>query len=290
MTNATAPTETKTTNLINALPSIGDSIKQYGLNAKKSLGQNFLLDLNLTRKIVRHASPLDVGTVIEIGPGPGGLTRALLLEGTKNIIAIEKDTRCVSALHQLVNASGGRLKLIEGDATTMDITQMGPPPHQIVANLPYNVGTLLLIDWLHQAHRYRQMTLMFQKEVAQRITATVGDKAYGRLSVLCNFVCETHIALFIPAQAFTPPPKVDSAIVTLIPRQVPPYTANLSTLERITRHAFGQRRKMIRQSLKGLGVNIQDLLFRAGIAETVRAENIDLAGFCALARALDELT
>ena len=280
--------------LLENLPPIGDFIREHGLNAKKSLGQNFLLDLNLTRKIARHASPLDVGTVIEIGPGPAGLTRALLLEGAKNIIAIEKDPRCVHALQQVVDASDGRLTVLEGDATQINLTELGIPPYQIVANLPYNVGTALLIDWLHDAENYTQMTLMFQREVAQRITATVGDKAYGRLSILCNFICHTDIAFVLPARAFTPPPKVDSAIVTLIPRDNKPYDADLPYLETVTQHAFGGRRKMLRQSLKGLakglGIDTLDLLAKSGIEPTLRAENIDLQGFCAIAKALKQMT
>ena len=274
---------------LNALPSIGDFIREHGLNAKKSLGQNFLLDLNLTCKIARTAAPLNVGTVIEIGPGPAGLTRALLLEGANTVIAIEKDPRCATALRHVVEASEGRLTVLEGDATKMDITTLGTPPHQIVANLPYNVGTMLLIDWLHNAHQFTQMTLMFQREVAERITATVGDKAYGRLSILCNFICHTDIAFVLPARAFTPPPKVDSAIVTLIPRDKKPYEADLDDLETVTQHAFGQRRKMLRQSLKGLGVDTTQLLQQAGLDPTLRAENVDLQGFCSLARALQEI-
>ena len=277
-------------NALNNLPSIGDFIREHGLNAKKSLGQNFLLDLNLTRKIAKQAAPLDNGTVIEIGPGPAGLTRALLLEGAETVIAIEKDPRCVGALNQVIDASNGRLTVIEGDATDIDITTLGTPPRQIVANLPYNVGTLLLIDWLHNAHHYTQFTLMFQREVAERITATAGDKAYGRLSILCNFICHTEMAMTLPARAFTPPPKVDSAIVTLIPRTEKPYEADLHYLEQVTQHAFGQRRKMLRQSLKGLGVDPLELLAIADIDPTLRAENIDLQGFCALAQTLKKMT
>lgn len=280
--------------MLDTLPTVGEFIKQHDLNAKKSLGQNFLLDLNLTRKIARQSAPLNTGTVIEIGPGPGGLTRALLAEGAENLIAIEKDPRCATALSQVVDASNGRLTVIQGDATGTNLPTLcqqhnAPAPYQIVANLPYNVGTLLLIDWLHHAQNYAQLTLMFQREVAERITATVGDKAYGRLSILCNFICNTHIAMHVPASAFTPPPKVDSAIVTLTPREKPPYPANLATLEKITHHAFGQRRKMLRQSLKGLGVNTTELLATAQIPETQRAENIDLAGYCQIANALDNM-
>ena len=188
-----------------------------------------------------------------------------------------------------MDASGGRLTVLQGDATEIDITTLGKPPYQIVANLPYNVGTLLLIDWLHNAQHYIQMTLMFQKEVADRITAKVGDKAYGRLSILCNFICHTDIAMTLPARAFTPPPKVDSAIVTLIPRDKKPYEADLHHLETITHHAFGQRRKMLRQSLKGLGVDTIHLLEKAGIDPTLRAENVELQGFCSLATALKQI-
>lgn len=265
------------------LPPLRTVISEHGLAARKSLGQNFLLDLNLTAKIARSAGALDQGTVVEIGPGPGGLTRGLLLEGAARVVAIEKDTRCIQALQPLVAAADGRLTILEADALSIDVTTLGPPPIQIVANLPYNIATPLLISWLKQAEKISALTLMFQKEVADRIVAEPGSKAYSRLSVLCNWRCETRIALTLPPQAFTPPPKVSSAVASLIPRTPPPTDCTLSDLETVTQAAFGQRRKMLRGSLKSLMREPEVLLGLADIAPTRRAEELTGADFTALA-------
>jgi 16S rRNA (adenine1518-N6/adenine1519-N6)-dimethyltransferase len=269
---------------IAALPPLRTVIAENDLAARKSLGQNFLLDLNLTSKIARAAGAIDTGTIVEIGPGPGGLTRGLLLEGASRVVAIEKDTRCVAALQPLVEAADGRLTLLQEDALSVDVTTLGPPPIRIVANLPYNIATPLLIGWLRQADAIAGLTLMFQKEVADRIVASPSDSAYSRLSVLCNWRCATRIALTLPPQAFTPPPKVSSSVANLIPRVPAPQDCRIEDLERITQAAFGQRRKMLRGSLKSLGINAERLLSRAGIEPTRRAEELSVAQFVSLAR------
>lgn len=274
---------------IAALPPLRDMIADAGLRADKRLGQHFLLDLNLTSRIARAAGDLTRGTVIEVGPGPGGLTRALLSAGAAHLVAIEKDPRCLVALAPVVTAAGGTLQIVEGDATKVDFTALGDPPYTIVANLPYNVGTPLLIGWLTGDTPLASLTLMFQKEVADRITARPGDAAYGRLSVIANWRCETEYAFTVPARAFTPPPKIDSAIVTLRPHDSPPYDGEIHILEKVTAAAFGQRRKMLRQSLKSLGLDVATLLDRAGIAGTARAEEIDIAGFGRLTAAVTDL-
>lgn len=270
---------------IAALPPLREVIAAHGLNARKALGQNFLLDLNLTGKIARVARGLDTGTVIEIGPGPGGLTRGLLSAGATNLIAIEKDRRCHDALAPLVEASDGRLRLIEADALEIDPTEFGPPPLRIVANLPYNIATPLLIGWLHRADAIAEMALMFQKEVADRIVARPGDTAYSRLSVISNWRCETRIALTLPPRAFTPPPKVASAVVSLVPRTPAPKGCSIGDLEAVTRAAFGQRRKMLRGSLKALGGDPGTVLDDAGIEPTARAEDLSIEAFERLAAA-----
>lgn len=270
---------------LNALPPLREVIANHGLAAQKRLGQNFLLDLNLTRKIARCAGDLTTGTVFEVGPGPGGLTRALLLEGAAHVIAIEKDPRCQAALAEINDASGGRLQVIEADALTIDIAAMGDIPRRIVANLPYNVATPLLIGWLKQAEVIQSMTLMFQKEVADRIVAQPGDSGYSRLSVLCNWRCDTKFELVLPPRAFTPPPKVDSAVVTLTPLAEPRYPCQLADMEAITGAAFGQRRKMLRRSLKTLNVDTEALLTDTGIDPTARAETLTVEQFASLARA-----
>lgn len=266
------------------LPPLRETIARHGLGARKSLGQHFLLDLNLTRRIVRAAAPLAGVTVIEIGPGPGGLTRALLESDAAAVVAIERDDRCIAALEELRSVAGGRLSLIAGDALEADCEALAPAPRAIVANLPYNIATPLLIGWLKRIKAYRSLTLMFQKEVADRLTARPGNKTYGRLSVMAQWRAVVRPVLTIPARAFTPPPKVDSAVVSLVPRD-DPEPAEWAAMERIGAAAFGQRRKMLRQSLKSLG-DAEGLLTETGLPPTARAEEVDVAGFAALARAL----
>lgn len=276
-------------NRVEDLPPLREVISAHGLNAQKKLGQNFLLDLNLTCKIARCAGRISEGTVIEVGPGPGGLTRALLIEGAQKLVAIEKDPRCKPVLDQISEASDGRLTMFEGDALEVDITELGPSPRRIVANLPYNVATPLLVGWLKQAHEIASMTLMFQKEVAERIVAKPGSKAYSRISVLANWRCDTRLEMTLPPRAFTPPPKVDSAVVGLVPLETPRYECQMADLETVTAAAFGQRRKMLRRSLKGLNVDIEALIAVTGITPTDRAENLTVEEFAALARCYDEL-
>ena len=270
---------------IAALPPLRDTITEFGLAAKKALGQHFLLDLNLAGRIARAAGDIAAGTVIEVGPGPGGLTRALLTAGARRVIAIERDARCIEALQPLRIAAGGRLEIIEADARTLDYNTLGDAPRRLVSNLPYNVGTHLLVGWLTGTDSIAGMTLMFQREVADRIIARAGDAAYGRLSVLANWRCRTERVFNVPARAFTPPPKVDSAVVSLTPYTDLPYPADREALEKVTAAAFGQRRKMLRAALKGLVADPAALLDSAGISATARAETIDIAGFAALARA-----
>lgn len=269
-----------------ALPPLREVIAANDLGAKKQLGQNFLLDLNLTGRIARSAGDLSQGTVIEVGPGPGGLTRALLLAGARRVVAIERDPRCIAALQPLVEAAAGRLTLIEADALTVDIATLGPAPRRIVANLPYNVATPLLMGWLDALPELQSMTLMFQKEVAERLRAGRGEEAYGRLSVIVQWLCVADLLFDIPPRAFTPPPKVTSSVVHLVPRLQPLALADKKTLERVTAAAFGQRRKMLRQSLKSLGTDPLALLAATGIEPTLRAEQLSIAQFCALAEAL----
>jgi 16S rRNA (adenine1518-N6/adenine1519-N6)-dimethyltransferase len=267
------------------LPPLREVIRQYRLSADKRYGQHFLLDLNLTARIARAAGDLAHGTTIEIGPGPGGLTRALLDAGAAHVVAIEKDRRCTEALADLARAAGGRLEIVVADATALDATALGTAPRRIVANLPYNVGTHLLLGWLHRIDAFDSLTLMFQKEVADRLAAPVGGRAYGRLSVLAQYQAEVRALFVVPARAFTPPPKVDSALVRLTPRRVREPIPGLAALETVTAAAFGQRRKMLRAALKPLGADPGALLAAAGIAPTARAETVDVAGFAALARA-----
>jgi 16S rRNA (adenine1518-N6/adenine1519-N6)-dimethyltransferase len=266
------------------LPPLREVIARFELQTKKSLGQHFLCDLNLTRKIAEAAGDLSGCTVIEIGPGPGGLTRALLDTAAKKIIAVEKDRRCVAALADLVQYAEGRLEVIEGDALETDAVKLARGPKAIVANLPYNIGTELLLKWLKDIDHFRSFTLMFQAEVAARIAALPSRKAYGRLSVIAQFCCEVTRALDIPARAFTPPPKVDSAVVHLVPRKDRPKDIRFEEIGKITAAAFGQRRKMLRSSLKPLGG--EALLKRAGINPELRAENLSVADFEGLARLL----
>ena len=269
------------------LPPLRDVIAAYGLAAKKSLGQNFLFDLNLTRKIARAAGAAEGGVFYEVGPGPGGLTRALLSEGVDKVIAVERDTRCLPALEEIARAWPGRLEVISADALELDEAAILPPGVRIAANLPYNVGTALLIKWLTVEQwppLWASLTLMFQKEVAQRITASAGSEHYGRLSVLAQWRCRAKILFDVNRGAFVPPPSVTSAIVRLEPREQPLAPANLKELEKITAAAFGQRRKMLRQSLKALGG--EALLGKAGIDPTARPEDLRIEEFAALARAL----
>jgi len=266
---------------LDSLPPLRDVIARFELMARKSLGQHFLLDLNLTQKIAACAGDLGGRTVFEIGPGPGGLTRALLATDARKIIAIEKDRRCIAALGDLVKIAEGRLEVIEGDALELDLTKLGDAPRAIVANLPYNIGTELLLGWLRQIESYEGLTLMFQAEVADRLAAKPGSKTYGRPSVITQFCSNVERMLDIAAQAFTPPPKVDSAVVHLVPRKRP-ADVSFAMMEKVTAAAFGQRRKMLRSSLKPLGG--EDLLKRAGIDPTLRAENLSVQDFENLAR------
>lgn len=270
------------TDRIEALPPLRAVIARAGLSARKSLGQNFLLDLNLTRRIARSAGTLDEGTIIEVGPGPGGLTRALLLEGAAHVIAVERDARAVAALSDLADAAGDRLTLIEGDAMRLSIGDLGSPPRRLVANLPYNIATPLILGWLKAPEGLESITVMVQKEVAQRICAAPGEADYGRLSIITQWLAEPHILFDVPASAFTPPPKVTSSLVQLVPRREPRYPADRKTLEALTATAFGQRRKMLRASLRKLGG--EALLNAAGIPPTARPETLTIAEFCDLAR------
>ncbi len=266
------------------LPPLRAVIAAHGLDARHSLGQHFLLDSNLTARIVRAAGDLDGRNVIEIGPGPGGLTRALLASAAARIAAIELDRRAVGAIAEMARDSGGRLTILEADALRVSLPDLLPAPRQIIANLPYNVASPLLVRWLREAAAYERMTLMFQKEVAERIVAAPDTEAYGRLSVLAGWICESHIAVRLPPTAFVPPPKVWSAVVVLTPRPVQPEPELFATMERLTAAAFGQRRKMLRGSLKPLGG--EALLERAAIASDRRAETLSVAEFDRLARLL----
>jgi 16S rRNA (adenine1518-N6/adenine1519-N6)-dimethyltransferase len=270
-------------NRVDELPPLREVIARFDLGARKALGQNFLLDLNLTGRIARSAGDLSGVTVIEIGPGPGGLTRALLNSDAAAVVAVERDSRCIVALTDLVEASEGRLRLIEGDALEVDPEAIAPAPRAIVANLPYNVATPLLIGWLKRIEQFRSLTLMFQREVADRLSAKPGTKAYGRLSVIAQWRADVRPLFNLPPRAFTPPPKIESTVVQFIPRPAP-EPAEFSAMEAVTAAAFGQRRKMLRASLKSLG-NAEALIDEAGLIPTQRAEEVPVAGFAALARA-----
>ncbi|MBA4132634.1 MAG: 16S rRNA (adenine(1518)-N(6)/adenine(1519)-N(6))-dimethyltransferase [Hyphomicrobium sp.] len=271
------------------LPPLRDVIRAHDLIAKKNLGQNFILDLNLTRRIARLASPLTNTTVIEVGPGPGGLTRALLMEGAHHVIAIERDARCLRALAEISAAYPGRLTVHEGDALETDFAALAasaPGDVAVAANLPYNIATLLLIGWLETEPWppwWQRMALMFQKEVAERIVAEPGSKAYGRLAVIAQWRAKPRIALTLPPAAFTPPPKVSSAVVVFEPREKPTPECSVKTLGRVTQSAFGQRRKMLRQSLKTLLPMPELLLREAGISPELRAEQLTVEDFARLA-------
>ncbi len=281
--------------MIDALPPLREVVAAHGLEPRKSLGQNFLFDLNLTAKIARASGPLDGVTVIEVGPGPGGLTRALLAGGAREVIAIERDQRCLPALEQIAAHYPGRLRVINDDALKVDFAALAGPgagPLRIVANLPYNVGTALLIGWITTEAwppAWESLTLMFQREVAERIVA--GPSApndYGRLGVLCGWRTEAQILFDVPPAAFTPPPKVMSSVVRITPRPTP-EPCRLAALEAVTQAAFGQRRKMLRQSLKGVSGDPLALLARAGIDQTARPETVPVTGFVRLANERDAM-
>ncbi|KGK79112.1 16S rRNA methyltransferase [Thalassobacter stenotrophicus] len=274
---------------IDPLPPLRDVIATHGLSARKSLGQNFLLDLNLTARIARVAGDLSGSDILEVGPGPGGLTRGLLAEGARRVLAVEKDPRCLPALAEISAAYPGQLEVIEGDALDVDALAHLTPPIRIAANLPYNVGTELLVRWLTPKEWppvWSSMTLMFQKEVAERIVAAPGSKAYGRLALLAQWRADAHIALHLPPEAFTPPPKVSSAVVHLTALPKARFEADAAVLNRVVAAGFNQRRKMLRSALKGIAPDIEDRLIAAGLKPTDRAEQVPLEGFCALARAV----
>ncbi|WP_121629940.1 16S rRNA (adenine(1518)-N(6)/adenine(1519)-N(6))-dimethyltransferase RsmA [Tropicibacter alexandrii] len=275
---------------IDGLPPLRDVIATHGLQARKSLGQNFLLDLNLTARIARIPGDLSGMDVLEVGPGPGGLTRGLLSEGARRVLAIEKDHRCMAPLAEIAEAYPDRLQVIEGDALEVDPLAHLTPPIAICANLPYNVGTELLVRWLTPKDWppfWSSLTLMFQKEVAERIVAQPGSKTYGRLAILSQWRTDARISLTLPPGAFTPPPKVSSAVVHLTALPEPRYPADPKVLERVVARAFNQRRKMLRAALKGEAPDIEDRLLSAGIQPTDRAEQVSLEQFCALARVME---
>ncbi len=269
-----------------ALPPLRDVIARHGLGARHSLGQHFLLDSNLCRRIAQFGGNLSDCNIIEIGPGPGGLTRAILESGAENVTAIEKDRRCITALHELSEHFPGRLNIVEGDARAIDETELVPAPRRIIANLPYNVATPLLINWLKRASAFENLTLMFQKEVADRLVAEPRTKAYGRLSIITQWLCDIRFAFNVDRHAFTPSPKVTSAVVLLTPRATPLADATFEAMETVTAAAFGQRRKMLRSSVKRLDLDLVAL----GISPTARAEELTVPEFCALARAWAEKT
>ncbi|MDX2483317.1 MAG: 16S rRNA (adenine(1518)-N(6)/adenine(1519)-N(6))-dimethyltransferase RsmA [Pseudodonghicola sp.] len=275
--------------VIDTLPPLRDVIADHQLSARKALGQNFLLDLNLTAKIARQAGDLSQCDVLEIGPGPGGLTRGLLAEGARRVLVIEKDARCLPALEEIAVAYPGRLQILNGDALEIDPLAHLTPPIRVAANLPYNIGTELLVRWLTPADwppYWQSLTLMFQREVAERIVAQPGSKAYGRLAILSQWRSTARIVMSLPPEAFTPPPKVSSAVVHLEALPAPRYPADAAVLSHVVATAFNQRRKMLRAALKGLAPNIEEILEAAGIPPTERAEQVSLEKFCALARAL----
>lgn len=260
------------------LPPIREQLARYGLLAKKSFGQHFLLDLNLTGRIARAAGNLSEGSCVEIGPGPGGLTRALLAAGAAEVIVVEKDLRFRPVLDEIGACCPGRLKIIEADALKTRTHELGTAPRRVIANLPYNISTPLLIGWLRQIADFESLTLMFQKEVAQRIAAAPGSGNYGRLSVMTQWLCHAEILFDVPARAFTPPPKVDSAIIQLHPKENPPDAATFARMEQTVARAFNQRRKMVRSSLKGYDFEAAD------IDPTVRAEQLSVDDFLRLSR------
>lgn len=263
-----------------------DVLNAHGLTARKSLGQHFLLDLNLTGRIARAAGNLSVGTTIEIGPGPGGLTRALLDNDARHVIAIERDDRAIAIQNEIMAAYPGRLEIIAADALAVEAATLGEAPRRIVANLPYNISTVLLLAWLRRIDAFESLTLMFQKEVVDRLAAAPRSPDYGRLSVITQWLCDVRPLFNVDKRAFTPPPNVMSTVVQLIPRSQPLAPARMETLEKVTAAAFGQRRKMLRSSLKSLGP-VEDMLAATGIAGTARAEELTVSQFCTLAEYLD---
>ncbi len=274
-----------------ALPPLREVIAKYGLSAKKTLGQNFILDTNLLDRIARSSkqrdpAPFENGTVIEVGPGPGGVTRAILDNGAKHLTVIEKDERCLGLLNDISAAYPDRLTVLNADALTVDAQTLGGAPRSIISNLPYNVGTLLLTGWLKRADAFSSFTLMFQKEVAERLAAKPRSPDYGRLSILTQWLCEVEILFTVPPACFTPPPKVTSAVVFLKPRPQPLAPARLDLLEKVTAAAFNQRRKMLRSSLKSVG-DAEKLCAAANVPPTARAEEIGIESFCAMARFLE---
>jgi 16S rRNA (adenine1518-N6/adenine1519-N6)-dimethyltransferase len=277
---------------LDALPPLREVIAEHELAARKSLGQNFLLDLNLTAKIARSAGDLAEVNVMEVGPGPGGLTRGILRAAPASVTAIEKDSRCIAALQPLVEASGGRLKIVEADALEIDAVALLPAPRAIIANLPYNVATPLLLGWLRHIRQFRSLTLMFQREVAERITAKPGSKDFGRLAIIAQWVSKPTRVVELPPQAFTPPPKVHSTVVDFRALPLDGAQPKFETMERLTAAAFGQRRKMLRQSLRSLGLSTfgltpETLCAAAGVEPTARAEELDIAAFVRLALVLE---
>lgn len=275
---------------IDDLPPLRTVIADHGLSAKKALGQNFLLDLNLTAKIARCAGDLTGCDVLEIGPGPGGLTRGLLAEGARRVVAVEKDARCLAALAEISEAYPERLEVLNADALELDWAAHLTGPVKIVANLPYNVGTELLVRWMTPEAwppLWQSLTLMFQREVADRIVATPGSKAYGRLAVLAQWRASAKIVMTLPPEAFTPPPKIHSAVIHIAALPEPRFPANRKVLERVVATAFNQRRKMLRAALKGMGPDIEDRITAAGLKPTDRAEQVSVEGFCALARQIE---
>ncbi len=265
------------------LPPLREVIARYNLSARRSLGQHYLLDLNITDRMVRAAGDLTQSHVVEIGPGPGGLTRSLLAAGAAHITAIERDSRCIPALQELQSAYPGRLTVIEDDALTVDPIKFTDAPRKIIANLPYNIATPLMIGWLKNASSWQGMTLMLQKEVAERITSAPGSKTYGRLSVLIQWLCSVNFEFSVNKQSFVPPPKVMSSVIVLTPRPQPLADISQKALETVTQAAFGQRRKMVRSSLKVLGLDLESL----NIDPTVRAEDLNVGDYCRLAQALE---
>lgn len=274
------------------LPPLSDLIREHGLSARKGLGQNFILDLNLTRRIARASGSLEGINVVEVGAGPGGLTRALLLEGARKVFVVERDHRCIPILEQILEHYPGRLEIVRGDALELDLSIIAPSPARIIANLPYGASTEMLARWLGVEPWppwYDKMVLMFQKEVAERIIASPGNKTYGRLSVLAQWRSKPRILLNLPPKAFTPSPKVDSSLVEFIPRDEPVEAGSPVALQKVVAAAFGQRRKMLRQSLKGLMHKPENILEAVGIDPSLRAEVLTIDQFCSLARAWNNI-
>lgn len=275
---------------IDALPPLRDIIAQHGLSAKKALGQNFLCDLNITDRIAQIPHDLSQGTTFEIGPGPGGLTRSLLRVGATRVIAVEFDPRAIAALESLKAAASGRLEILQADALALDLSALAPPPRRIVANLPYNIATPLLVGWLRQmrenAQSFESLTLMFQREVADRLLAAPHSKDYGRLTILAQWLCRIERKFDLPPSVFVPPPKVTSSVVHFVPRDLPPDSPAFATVEKLTAAAFGQRRKMLRSSLK----SFQDIVQQSGIDPTARAEDLGVQDFIRMAQIFERKT